>query len=69
MTLILTVALLKELTATMCQPFVNLCAGFVYMLAKGYMVFEDKKYLDSAARCGEVTWEKGLLTKGPGKAE
>ncbi|XP_063841305.1 lanC-like protein 3 homolog [Scylla paramamosain] len=40
--------------------------GFVYMLAKGYMVFEDKKYLDSALRCGEVTWEKGLLTKGPG---
>lgn len=40
--------------------------GFVYMLAKGYMVFGDKKYLDSALRCGEVTWEKGLLTKGPG---
>lgn len=45
----------------------NLISGFVYMLAKGYMVYGDKKYLDSALRCGEVTWEKGLLTKGPGE--
>lgn len=36
------------------------------MLAKGYMVYGDQRYLDSALKCGEVTWEKGLLTKGPG---
>lgn len=40
--------------------------GFVHMLGKAYLVFGDQKFLDAALKCGEITWEKGLLTKGPG---
>lgn len=40
--------------------------GTVYLLARAYMVFQDKKYLEACIKCGEVTWLKGLLKKGPG---
>ena len=39
----------------------------VYLFAKAYQVFQDPKYLQVAESCGEQTWHKGLLKKGPGK--
>ncbi|XP_074656099.1 lanC-like protein 3 [Tubulanus polymorphus] len=40
--------------------------GIVYLFAKAYLVWKDEKYLRACVKCGEVTWEKGLLKKGPG---
>ncbi|XP_076048997.1 lanC-like protein 3 isoform X2 [Oratosquilla oratoria] len=40
--------------------------GTVYLLIKAHKVFGDEKYLKAALRCGEITWHKGLLKKGPG---
>ncbi|RXG56860.1 LanC-like protein 3 [Armadillidium vulgare] len=40
--------------------------GVVYLLAKSYLVFKEQKYLEAALRCGEITWQKGLLKKGSG---
>ncbi|KAH9490903.1 hypothetical protein Btru_039736 [Bulinus truncatus] len=40
--------------------------GIVYLLARAYLVWREEKYLDACLRCGELTWRKGLLTKGPG---
>ncbi|XP_033003079.1 lanC-like protein 3 isoform X1 [Lacerta agilis] len=37
-----------------------------YMFAKAYLVSKKPQYLDSCIRCGELTWQKGLLKKGPG---
>ena len=44
----------------------SLSVGVVYMFARAYKVWGDQKYLDACLRCGEVTWRKGLLKKGPG---
>lgn len=40
--------------------------GIVYMLARAYKVWGDQRYLDACLRCGELTWQRGLLKKGPG---
>lgn len=40
--------------------------GVVYLLAKAYLTWKDEKYLQAAKRCAELTWQKGLLRKGPG---
>lgn len=40
--------------------------GVVYLLARAYKYFGDEKYLQACLRCGELTWQKGLLKKGPG---
>ncbi|XP_068696330.1 lanC-like protein 3 [Montipora foliosa] len=40
--------------------------GVVYLLAKAYLTWKDDKYLQAAKRCAEVTWQRGLLRKGPG---
>ncbi|XP_065331557.1 lanC-like protein 3 [Cloeon dipterum] len=40
--------------------------GVVYLMAKAYQTWNDEKYLQSCVKCAEVTWNKGLLTKGPG---
>lgn len=40
--------------------------GVVYLLAKAYLTWKDGKYLQAAKRCAELTWQKGLLRKGPG---
>ncbi|XP_069125647.1 lanC-like protein 3 [Argopecten irradians] len=40
--------------------------GVVYLFARAYKVWGDEKYLHACARCAELTWEKGLLKKGPG---
>ncbi|GFR62049.1 LanC-like protein 3 [Elysia marginata] len=40
--------------------------GVVYLLAKAYLTWQDERYLQACLRCGELTWSKGLLKKGPG---
>ena len=40
--------------------------GVVYLFARAYKYFNDEKYLQACLRCGELTWQKGLLKKGPG---
>ncbi|XP_033741341.1 lanC-like protein 3 [Pecten maximus] len=40
--------------------------GVVYLFARAYKVWGEEKYLHACVRCGELTWEKGLLRKGPG---
>ena len=40
--------------------------GVVYLMVKAYLRWRDEKYLKAAFQCGDVVWEKGLLTKGPG---
>ncbi|RZF38543.1 hypothetical protein LSTR_LSTR006138 [Laodelphax striatellus] len=38
--------------------------GVVQLMSKAYEVFGDEKYLQSALKCGEVVWQRGLLWKG-----
>ena len=40
--------------------------GVVYLLVKAYLQWREEKYLRAAFECGDIVWEKGLLTKGPG---
>ncbi|XP_063300690.1 lanC-like protein 3 [Pelobates fuscus] len=40
--------------------------GIAYLFAKAYLLSKKPIYLDSCIRCGELTWQKGLLKKGPG---
>ena len=40
--------------------------GVLYLLVKAYLVLKDERYLQAALRCGDLTWRKGLLRKGPG---
>lgn len=40
--------------------------GIIYLMAKAYLIFKDKRYYDSCIKAGEVVWQKGLLRKGPG---
>jgi len=40
--------------------------GTVYLMAKAYKVTGDRRYLESALRCGDCVWKSGLLKKGPG---
>eukprot|EP00095_Tigriopus_kingsejongensis_P000498 snap_masked-scaffold367_size194084-processed-gene-0.2 protein:Tk00498 transcript:snap_masked-scaffold367_size194084-processed-gene-0.2-mRNA-1 annotation:"-like protein 3-like protein" len=40
--------------------------GTIYLMASAYLVFKSRIYLDSALKCGECIWHKGLLKKGPG---
>ncbi|RUS78284.1 hypothetical protein EGW08_013948 [Elysia chlorotica] len=40
--------------------------GVVYLLAKAYLVWQDERYLQACIACAELTWNKGLLKKGPG---
>lgn len=40
--------------------------GVVYLFARAYKVWTDGKYLEACVRCGELTWQRGLLKKGPG---
>ena len=36
------------------------------MFAKAYLFWKEQAYLDMCMRCAELTWQKGLLKKGPG---
>ena len=40
--------------------------GTIYLLAKAYKIWGDERYLAACRKCGDVTWQKGLLRKGPG---
>ncbi|KAE8625380.1 hypothetical protein XENTR_v10006249 [Xenopus tropicalis] len=40
--------------------------GIAYLFAKAYLLTRKPCYLDTCIRCGELTWQKGLLKKGPG---
>lgn len=40
--------------------------GTIYLFGKAYQVFGGEMHLQSAIKCGEITWKKGLLKKGPG---
>ena len=40
--------------------------GVIYLYAKAFLYWKDEKYLKACLRCGELTWQKGLLRKGPG---
>ncbi|XP_078512246.1 lanC-like protein 3 [Lissotriton helveticus] len=40
--------------------------GIAYLFAKAYLLSKKPSYLDTCIRCGELTWQKGLLKKGPG---
>ncbi|XP_069690733.1 lanC-like protein 2 isoform X2 [Periplaneta americana] len=38
--------------------------GVVFLYAEAYKVFGDDQYLQTALKCGEVVWKRGILTKG-----
>jgi len=38
--------------------------GFMPVLTKGYYLFNDNTYLQSAEKAANCTWERGILTKG-----
>lgn len=40
--------------------------GVIYTFARAYRLWKDEKYLKACIRCGELTWQAGLLKKGPG---
>lgn len=40
--------------------------GVIYTFARAYKMWKDEKYLKACIRCGELTWQAGLLKKGPG---
>lgn len=40
--------------------------GVVYLMARAYLTFGEAKYLESCLKCGDLTWSRGLLRKGPG---
>ncbi|KAK7110913.1 glutathione S-transferase LANCL1-like [Littorina saxatilis] len=40
--------------------------GWTSMLALAYQAYNNHHYLEAAERCGEVTWQRGLLKKGYG---
>jgi len=40
--------------------------GVVYLFAKAWLVWHDNRYLSACIQCGESTWQKGLIKKGPG---
>ncbi|XP_023704705.1 lanC-like protein 2 isoform X2 [Cryptotermes secundus] len=38
--------------------------GVVFLFAEAYKVFGHDQYLQTALKCGDVVWRRGLLTKG-----
>lgn len=40
--------------------------GLIFLFAKAYLHWRDKKYLNACTACGECIWKQGLLRKGPG---
>jgi len=44
-----------------------MCVGIVYLFAKAHLTWpDDGRYLAACERCAELTWQCGLLKKGPG---
>ena len=46
--------------------FITIISGVVYLFAKAFLVWKDPKYLQACLKCGEITWQRGLLKKGAG---
>ncbi|XP_075981763.1 lanC-like protein 3 homolog [Anticarsia gemmatalis] len=40
--------------------------GTVYLMAKAYQTYKDKRYLEACIKAADFVWGKGLLRKGPG---
>ena len=40
--------------------------GIAFLLAKAYVTWGDRKYLEALIKAGDLIWERGLLKKGPG---
>lgn len=38
--------------------------GVVFLFAEAYKLFGQEEYLQTALKCGDVVWRRGLLTKG-----
>ncbi|KDR23212.1 lanC-like protein 2 [Zootermopsis nevadensis] len=38
--------------------------GIVFLFAQAYKVFGDDQYLQTALKCGDVVWRRGMLSKG-----
>lgn len=38
--------------------------GFIHCLVEASKVYDSERYLAAAKRCAEVSWERGVLTKG-----
>jgi len=39
--------------------------GLIFLFAKAFIYWKEKKYLNACISCGECIWQKGLLRKGP----
>lgn len=60
---------LDELGTASPNKLVHWChgaGGIIYLMAKAFLVFKDKKYLKSCEKMGDLIWKNGLLKKGPG---
>lgn len=40
--------------------------GAIYLLAKAYHVFKERRYLIACEKAAELIWDRGLLLKGAG---
>ncbi|XP_053614192.1 lanC-like protein 3 [Plodia interpunctella] len=40
--------------------------GTIYLMAKAYLMFKDKRFMNACIKAGDLVWQKGLLRKGPG---
>lgn len=40
--------------------------GLIYLLAKAYLLFKEKRYLEACRKAADLLWQKGLLRKGSG---
>lgn len=40
--------------------------GAIYLLAKSYHLFGDRRYLVACEKVADIIWERGLLLKGAG---
>ena len=57
---------INDVNSALIQFHIVQFAGVVYLFAKAYKYWKDEKYLSACLKCGEITWQKGLLKKGPG---
>ena len=44
----------------------SITPGVVYLFARAFRPWKDQRYLSACLLCGELTWKRGLLMKGPG---
>ncbi|CAD5219102.1 unnamed protein product [Bursaphelenchus okinawaensis] len=40
--------------------------GAIHLMITGITLFNDERYLQSAKRCADLIWHRGILKKGPG---